>query len=110
MKKEEERDDKPPKDRTIFYFATVGLLVGAVIVALIQKRYEGAIAMAGAKGGDAQGLLQCVWFCGVLSLAMVSLAILSCGIAIWRREKHRSEWASAVVLLSLYVLLELLMV
>ena len=46
----------------------------------------------------------------VVGAVAVSLALLSCGIAVWRRENVRWAWMWIVVLLSLYVGLELLMV
>ena len=112
----------PRKAGRIFYFTTVTLLLGAVVVALIQKDRESAVAMLAARrvaaGTEAtdefksnvQHTIRDAEHWGMLSLVVVSLAILSWGIAIWRREKHRSARFCVVVFLSLYVLLQLIMV
>ena len=47
---------------------------------------------------------------GVVSVVTVAVAILSWSIAIWRRETQRWTWVPVVLLLSFYVLLELMMV
>lgn len=100
----------PQKAGRIFYVATVALLLMAIAITFIQKQRESAVAIAGATRGNVQQVVQEAKYWAILSLATVSLAILLWGIAIWRREKHRWAWVPVVVLLSLYVLLELMMV
>ena len=111
----------PRKGGRIFYFTTISLLLGAIVVAIIQKRREGDIVVVATKmavgtegteedESNVQDAIQDAAHWEILSLAVVSLAILSWGIAIWRREKLRWAWPCVVVLLSLYVLLELMVV
>ena len=94
----------------MFCITTIILLLMAVAVAFIQKQRESAVALAGATGGNEQQTVQEANYWMILSLAMVSLAVLSWVIAVWRREKQRWVWVPIVALLSLYVLLELMMV
>lgn len=100
----------PRKVRHIFYFATISLLIGAIAATFIQKQREKTVAIAGATGGNVQQAIQDARHWGVVSVVTVAVAILSWGIAIWRRETHRYAWVPVVLLLSFYVLPELMMV
>jgi hypothetical protein len=105
-----------------FYRAAVLLLLVGVTAAILQKEREGAVAKAGAARiaaraeateeykSNVQHFTQAAEHWMMLSLAATFLAIVSWCIAIWRRENHRWVWVPVVVLLSLYVLLELMMV
>ena len=94
----------------IFYFAAISLLIAAIVVTFIQKQRENAVAIAEATGGNVQQAIQDARHWGVASVVTVAVAVLSWGIAIWRRETHRWAWVPVVLLLSFYVLLELMMV
>ncbi|MDZ7617754.1 MAG: hypothetical protein U1E05_12165 [Patescibacteria group bacterium] len=96
--------------RPVFYRAMIGFLLVAIVVTINQKRCESTAAIAAAIGGGARQRIEAATFWQALSLAMASLAILSCGMAIWRREKHHSLLGAGIVLLSLYVVLVLIMV
>ena len=100
----------PQQSRRIFYVATIFLLLVAVALAFIQKQHESAVAIAYVKGGNVQLHIQEAqrWF--LISLVAVATAICSCGIALYRREKHRRTWVLIVVLLVLYVGLQLIIV
>ena len=100
------------KNRRVFCFAAIFLLFGAIVAALIQKQHESAVAIATATGDreKAQHLIQDAWHWEMVGLMTVVLAILSCGIALWRHEKHRWMWGPVTLLLFLYVCLQLLMV
>jgi len=98
----------PRKNRRVFYFAAIFLLLGAIVATVIQKQHESAVAIAAATGADWQHHLKDAAFWGMVSLATAVLAILSWGIAIWCHEKHQWVLSPVIVLLLLYVLLKLL--
>ena len=103
----------PRKNRRVFSFAAIFLLLGAIVAVVIQKQCESAAAIAVAKAAtrsDVTHHLQDAYFWGKVSLAIVALAILSWGIALWCREKHQWVLVPAIVLLFLYVMLKLIMV
>ena len=102
----------PRKNRRVFCFAAIFLLLGAIVAVMIQKQHESAVAIAAATGDreKAQHLIQDAWHWEMVGLTTVVFAILSCGIALWRHEKHRRMWVPVTVLLFLYVCLQLLMV
>ena len=106
----------------MFYGLAVILLLLAVAVAFVQKHCERRVGTstatriaAGLKDTDQTksevgGLIWKAGFWEVVGAVAVSLALLSCGIAVWRHEPCRWGWTYIVVLLVLYVGLELLMV
>lgn len=108
--------------RRFFYGLAILLLLLAVAATFVQKRYEGGVGTSAASRiatgametseskSEVGGLIWKAECWEVVGVVAVSLALLSCGIAAWRREKHRWAWVWIVVLLSLYVGLELLMV
>jgi len=111
----------PRKSERIFHFITVTFLLVAIIATFIQKLRESAAAIAatevafGAKSTDGnrsnvQHANQDAEHWWILSLAAVSLAILSLVIAMWRREKYFLAWWCSIILLAFYVLLQLVMV
>lgn len=105
-----------------FYGAAVLLLIVGVTAAFVQKIREGAVAVTAAKRiasgvqeteshrNSIQRIIHEAQRWEMLGLAAVSLAVVSWGIAAWRREKHRGTWAVIISLLAFFVLLQLLMV
>jgi hypothetical protein len=120
--------DTPPdtpsaaSSRRWFYGAAMLLLLVGVTAAFFQIVREGAVAATGAKRiaagvqetdehrNNLQQIIQDAERWQILSLAAVSLAIASWGIAVWRHETLRGAWVIIVSLLALYVVLELLIV
>lgn len=108
--------------RRLFYGLAVVLMWIGVTAAFVQKRHEGwaTVSVANriaagvkensASAGEVNRLIWNAQCCEMIGIAAVSLALLSCGIATWRRESHPWVWVAIVVLLSLYILLELMMV
>ena len=109
----------PPKSRRvfwIFYFATIFLLLGAIVCTFIQQQHAAAIAQAVARameqrsaGIDVQPLNipNDAKYLAIANLITFVLAILSLGIALWHREKHRRVWGLVIVLFAFYILLQL---
>jgi hypothetical protein len=108
----------PP--RRLFYGLAITLLLFAVASAFVQTGYESGVGTSGAKRmaaglketaeskSEVERLISNAGCWQSVGFAAVLLAFLSWGIAMWRRERHR--WVWLVVLLSIYVMLELLMV
>jgi len=97
-----ESSTEPP--RRVFYGVAVILLSLAVATAFVQKHYEDGVATLKAVM-VAAGLKETAAFKAevenriwnaecwqVVGAAAVLLALLSCGMAIWRRENHRWVW------------------
>ncbi|HBO43026.1 MAG TPA: hypothetical protein DD670_03645 [Planctomycetaceae bacterium] len=115
-------NDATPPAKRVFHATAIALLLGAVATAFIQKQYEGAVAVAAARRvalgirttdehqDEARRLIRVAQVWEIVGFALVAPALLSWGIAIRRREKHRWAWPGVVVLLFLYVWLKLLMV
>jgi len=100
------------KNRNIFYFAAIFLLLIATVTTSIQKRYENAVSIAVAKkmtDYNRQQFIQYAKYWWTVSFATIALAILACGIAMWRREDHRWVRVTIIVALVFNVLLQLLM-
>jgi hypothetical protein len=106
-----------------WFYGLAGLLLWlAVAAAFQQKGCESSVATttatrlaAGEKATNAsrinvQKIIQNAERWEMLSYAAVLLALVSWGIALWRREKSRWVWVCLVGLLALYVMLELMMV
>ena len=112
----------PPKSRRVFrlfYFATICLLLGAIVFTCIQRQRESARTIAIAKtmaqrsaGIDAQPLNipNDAKYWTRANLITFVLAILSLGMTLWHREKHRRVWGPVIVLFAFYVLLQFLIV
>ena len=115
----------PPKSRRvfwIFYFATIFLLLGAIVCTFIQKQHEAARVQAIARamaqtreaGGDVRDVRQQyipnAKYWAIANLITFVLAILSWSIALWYREKYRRVWGHVIVLFAFYVLLQLIIV
>jgi hypothetical protein len=108
--------------RRWFYGLAMLLLWVAVAAAFQQKGRESSVAItsalriaSGKKETDesrtnVQQIIQDAGRWQMLSVAAVLLAIVSWGIALWRREHSRWVRVCLVVLLTLYVMLELMMV
>jgi hypothetical protein len=100
--------------RPWFYRVAMLLMLIGVAAVLVEKRYEGAVAIAHKDTDESRNeVQQIIREAGVwqsLGLAAVVSAIVSWGIAVRRREKCRRAWMVIVCLLALYVLLELMMV
>jgi hypothetical protein len=103
--------------RRLFYGLAMTLLSFAVVSTVVQKGYESGCGTTVARR-IAEEKIEAktealIWNAGCwqfVGLAAISLALLSCGIATNRRENYRWVWVGIVVLLSIYVMLELLMV
>ncbi len=105
-----------------FYRLAIVLLLVAIAAAFVQKRYEAGVGtsvatmtVAGLKDIDQtkSEVQSLIWKAGcweVVGAVAVSLALLSCGIAVWRRERCRWIWPCIIVLLAMCIGLELLMV
>ena len=115
----------PPKNRHVFwvfYFTTIFLLLGAIAFTCIQQQCASAHAQAIAKaiaqrketGGDVHDVrqqhLSNARYWAIANITTFALAILSWGIVLWLREKHRRVWGPAIVLFAFYVLLQFIMV
>jgi len=107
----------PQRNRRIFYFTAIFLLLAAIAFVSIQKWYEHAASVAMAKAVttgetsvNAKQIFQDAGYWMRMSFIGFVLAILSCGIARRRHEAHRWIRVPVIVLLVLYVLLQLLMV
>ena len=110
------------KGGPIFYVTTISLLLSAIACAFLQKRLESAVALAAATrvaAGDevtdehrsnVQHGLQDAAHWEILGFVGASLAVLSWGFALWRRERHGRAWVWVAFLLSLYVVLKVIMV
>lgn len=93
-----------------FYLGAVGLLIGAVTIALLQKHAEKTATIAAASGGNVQKHIGDAGGWALVSLVTVAAGIVAWGIAARRGETPRRGWMPMIILLSLYALLELLMV
>ena len=103
-----------------FYYMTVFWLLMAATATFFQKGQESAVAIATARSvslnerkadqvdSNVRQNIASADRWRLLSFVAVSLGILSWGIAIWRHENH--YWPCVVILLSLYVILQLVMV
>ena len=112
----------PPQSRCVFrlfYFATICLLLGAIVCTFIQQRHAAAHTQAVARameqrstGIDVQPLNipNDAKYCTRANLITFVLAILSLGMTLWHREKHSRVWGPVIVLFAFYVLLQLMMV
>ena len=107
--------------RRWFHAAALLMLIGAT-AAFVQKGHESAVGATVAKRvasgvqetdehtNAVQRIIRDAEFWQVLSLAAVFSAIVSWGVALWRREKLRGARVVIVALFALYVMLELTMV
>ena len=89
--------DVPRKNRFFFSYVTVFLLLAAVVAVVFQKQHESAAAIS----SDIQHHVHVAAYCGILSLAIAALAILTWGIAVWCHEKHRWMLLPVIALLLL---------
>jgi len=106
--------------RRLFYRLALLLMWIGVASAFVQKRYESGCAMSMARRtaagleetSESKSEVECLIWKGhcwqVVGVAAVLLALLSHGVATFRREKLRGIWV--VMPLSFFVLLELIMV
>ena len=111
---------KPP--RRWFYGLAVLLMLVGVVTAFVQKGRESTVAISGAKWvasgakepikhqDDVQQIIYDAARWAMLSLVAVLAAMVSWGVAVWRRERLHGSWAVIVSLLALWVGLQLLMV
>jgi hypothetical protein len=105
-----------------FYGLAILLLLVAVAAALVQKHFESRVGTSAATRtaagldetdqtkSEVQSLISKAECWEVVGALAVSLALLSCGIAVWRHERCRWSWICIIVFLAMYVGLELLMV
>ena len=100
----------PRRAGSVLYIATITFLMGAIVVTFLQKHRESEAATAWATGGNVQQAIQGAEHWRLLSNAAIALSILFWSIVIWRREARYWAWVPVVLLLSFYVLLQLMMV
>jgi hypothetical protein len=112
----------PPTPRRWFYGVAVLMMLIGVATAVVQKGRENAVAVTVAKRiasgvqeteehwNNVRQIIQDAKSWRILSLVIVSLAIVSWGIAAGRGEKCRGIWIIIVSLLALFVAIELIMV